>query len=37
MLRDRVPPGVYEAAYIKAGFLTAIANGVTTPSEPIAG
>ncbi|MCH9055152.1 bifunctional aconitate hydratase 2/2-methylisocitrate dehydratase [Synechococcus sp. PCC 6716] len=27
LLRDRVPPGVDEAAYIKAGFLTAIANG----------
>ena len=27
MLRDRVPPGVDGAAYVKAGFLTAIANG----------
>ncbi len=27
MLRDRVPPGVDEAAYVKAGFLTAIAKG----------
>jgi len=27
LLRDRVPPGVDEAAYIKAGFLTAIAKG----------
>ncbi|NER49861.1 MAG: bifunctional aconitate hydratase 2/2-methylisocitrate dehydratase [Symploca sp. SIO1A3] len=32
LLRDRVPPGVDEAAYIKAGFLTAIAKGeVTSP------
>ncbi|MDF0553737.1 bifunctional aconitate hydratase 2/2-methylisocitrate dehydratase [Kamptonema sp. UHCC 0994] len=27
MLRDRVPPGVDGAAYVKAGFLTAIAQG----------
>ncbi|QLL29699.1 bifunctional aconitate hydratase 2/2-methylisocitrate dehydratase [Thermosynechococcus sichuanensis E542] len=27
LIRDRVPPGVDEAAYIKAGFLTAIAKG----------
>lgn len=27
LLRDRVPPGVDEAAYVKAGFLTAIAKG----------
>ena len=27
MLRDRVPPGVDGAAYVKAGFLTAIAKG----------
>jgi len=27
LLRDRVPPGVDEAAYVKAGFLTAIARG----------
>ena len=27
LLRDRVPPGVDEAAYIKAGFLTGIAKG----------
>jgi aconitate hydratase 2 / 2-methylisocitrate dehydratase len=27
MLRDRVPPGVDGAAYVKAGFLTAIASG----------
>ncbi|MGK7950658.1 MAG: bifunctional aconitate hydratase 2/2-methylisocitrate dehydratase [Xenococcaceae cyanobacterium] len=26
LLRDRVPPGVDEAAYVKAGFLTAIAK-----------
>ncbi len=27
LLRDRVPPGVDEAAYVKAGFLTAVAKG----------
>ncbi len=27
LLRDRVPPGVDDAAYIKAGFLTAVAKG----------
>ncbi len=27
LLRDRVPPGVDDAAYVKAGFLTAIAKG----------
>ncbi|NES95745.1 MAG: bifunctional aconitate hydratase 2/2-methylisocitrate dehydratase [Desertifilum sp. SIO1I2] len=27
LLRDRIPPGVDEAAYIKAGFLSAIAKG----------
>jgi aconitate hydratase 2 / 2-methylisocitrate dehydratase len=27
ILRDRVPPGVDEAAYVKAGFLTAVAKG----------
>ena len=27
LLRDRVPPGVDEAAYVKAGFLTAVARG----------
>ncbi|MGK7875767.1 MAG: bifunctional aconitate hydratase 2/2-methylisocitrate dehydratase [Xenococcaceae cyanobacterium] len=27
MLRDRIPPGVDEAAYVKAGFLTAVAKG----------
>ena len=26
LLRDRVPPGVDEAAYVKAGFLTGIAK-----------
>lgn len=32
MLRDRVPPGVDQAAYVKAGFLTAIAKGeITSP------
>nr|WP_290222222.1 bifunctional aconitate hydratase 2/2-methylisocitrate dehydratase [Trichocoleus desertorum] len=30
MLRDRVPPGVDQAAYVKAGFLTAIAKGEAT-------
>jgi aconitate hydratase 2/2-methylisocitrate dehydratase len=30
LLRDRVPPGVDQAAYVKAGFLTAIAKGTTT-------
>ena len=27
LLRDRIPPGVDEAAYVKAGFLTGIAKG----------
>ena len=27
LLTDRVPPGVDEAAYVKAGFLAAIAKG----------
>ena len=27
LIRDRVPPGVDEAAYVKAGFLSAIVNG----------
>ncbi len=27
LLRDRVPPGVDQAAYVKAGFLSAIAHG----------
>ena len=32
LLRLRVPPGVDEAAYVKAGFLTGIAKGeITTP------
>ncbi|NET07184.1 MAG: bifunctional aconitate hydratase 2/2-methylisocitrate dehydratase [Symploca sp. SIO2B6] len=30
LLRDRVPPGVDQAAYVKASFLTAIAKGETT-------
>jgi aconitate hydratase 2 / 2-methylisocitrate dehydratase len=30
LLRDRIPPGVDQAAYVKAGFLTAIAQGATT-------
>jgi aconitate hydratase 2/2-methylisocitrate dehydratase len=30
LLVNRVPPGVDEAAYVKAGFLTAIANGETS-------
>ncbi|HAN45224.1 MAG TPA: bifunctional aconitate hydratase 2/2-methylisocitrate dehydratase [Cyanobacteria bacterium UBA8156] len=40
LLRDRVSPGVDPAAYIKAGFLTAIAQGeitspVVTPTEAV--
>jgi aconitate hydratase 2 / 2-methylisocitrate dehydratase len=32
MLRDRIPPGVDPAAYVKAGFLTGIAKGeITSP------
>ena len=27
LLRDRIPPGVDEAAYVKAGFLTAVVKG----------
>jgi aconitate hydratase 2 / 2-methylisocitrate dehydratase len=27
LLRDRIPPGVDQAAYVKADFLTAVANG----------
>ena len=27
LLTDRVPPGVDEAAYVKAGFLAAVAQG----------
>jgi len=30
LLRDRIPPGVDQAAYVKAGFLTAIAHGEAT-------
>jgi aconitate hydratase 2/2-methylisocitrate dehydratase len=30
LLRDRVPPGVDPAAYVKAAFLTAVAKGETT-------
>ncbi|MFK7977966.1 MAG: bifunctional aconitate hydratase 2/2-methylisocitrate dehydratase [Halioglobus sp.] len=30
LLTNRVPPGVDEAAYVKAGFLSAIAKGETT-------
>ncbi|UAA39756.1 bifunctional aconitate hydratase 2/2-methylisocitrate dehydratase [Paraneptunicella aestuarii] len=30
LLSDRVPPGVDEAAYVKAGFLTAITKGEAT-------
>ncbi|HIK40436.1 MAG TPA: aconitate hydratase B, partial [Thermoleptolyngbya sp. M55_K2018_002] len=30
LLRDRIPPGVDQAAYVKAGFLTAIAKGEAT-------
>ena len=33
LLSQRVPPGVDEAAYVKAGFLAAIAKGET--SSPI--
>ncbi|MBD1896465.1 bifunctional aconitate hydratase 2/2-methylisocitrate dehydratase [Coleofasciculus sp. FACHB-129] len=29
LLRDRIPPGVDLAAYVKAGFLTAVAKGET--------
>jgi aconitate hydratase 2/2-methylisocitrate dehydratase len=33
LLRDRIPPGVDEAAYVKAGFLTGIAKGeITSPA-----
>ncbi|MBW4486832.1 MAG: bifunctional aconitate hydratase 2/2-methylisocitrate dehydratase [Trichocoleus desertorum ATA4-8-CV12] len=40
LLRDRVPPGVDQAAYVKAGFLTALAKGeatspVITPVEAV--
>ncbi len=30
LLRDRIPPGVDQAAYVKAGFLSAIAKGSAT-------
>jgi aconitate hydratase 2 / 2-methylisocitrate dehydratase len=30
LLANRIPAGVDEAAYVKAGFLTAVANGETT-------
>lgn len=30
LITNRVPPGVDEAAYVKAGFLTAIAKGEAT-------
>ncbi|KAJ1493642.1 aconitate B N-terminal domain-containing protein [Baffinella frigidus] len=30
LLENRVPPGVDEAAYVKAGFLTAVVEGKTT-------
>jgi aconitate hydratase 2 / 2-methylisocitrate dehydratase len=30
LLRDRIPPGVDQAAYVKAGFLAAIAKAETT-------
>jgi aconitate hydratase 2/2-methylisocitrate dehydratase len=30
LLRDRIPPGVDQAAYVKAAFLTAIAKGEAT-------
>lgn len=32
LISNRVPPGVDEAAYVKAGFLSAIAKGETTCS-----
>ncbi|EGH75015.1 bifunctional aconitate hydratase 2/2-methylisocitrate dehydratase, partial [Pseudomonas syringae] len=32
LITNRVPPGVDEAAYVKAGFLSALAKGeVTSP------
>ncbi|MDP2614004.1 hypothetical protein Q8W27_17210, partial [Oceanobacter sp. 2_MG-2023] len=30
LLENRIPPGVEEAAYVKAGFLSAIAKGDAT-------
>jgi aconitate hydratase 2 / 2-methylisocitrate dehydratase len=40
LLRDRIPPGVDQAAYVKAGFLAAIAKSETscpliTPSDAV--
>ncbi|MEO1132708.1 MAG: bifunctional aconitate hydratase 2/2-methylisocitrate dehydratase [Cyanobacteria bacterium J06639_1] len=40
LLKDRVPPGVDEAAYVKAAFLTAIARGdsessLVTPKDAV--
>ncbi len=38
LLINRVPPGVDEAAYVKAGFLAAIAKGeatLVTPEKPL--
>jgi aconitate hydratase 2/2-methylisocitrate dehydratase len=40
LLRDRIPPGVDQAAYVKAGWLTAIAKGelsspLVTPSRAV--
>lgn len=40
LLRDRVPPGVDQAAYVKAGFLTVIAKGdaispLVSPKEAV--
>lgn len=32
LLENRIPPGVDEAAYVKAGFLSAIAKGEETNS-----
>jgi len=32
LLADRIPPGVDDAAYVKAGFLAAIAKGDTSSS-----
>ena len=34
LLSNRVPAGVDEAAYVKAGFLTAIATGATATAKP---
>ena len=40
LLRDRVPPGVDDAAYVKAGFLTGVAKGeiecpLISPTEAV--